>query len=213
MTYLLLKTKSSEVHSAFVMGKARVAPLKCVTIPRMELIAATMASCIDTLRRKELQMDLLDFSTSVLKYIRNETSRFKVFVAKRVSQIFQVSCPTQWRYVNTSSNPADIASRGMKVEVFVSDATWVSGPHFLLHPESEWPVARDDIYHLSLGDPEVKGVVAVNVVQAREEPVTHLIEYFSSWIRLKKSVAWLLRIKSWLMSCVKKTVTSNLCTV
>ena len=209
VTYLLLKNKNMEVHSAFVMGKARVAPLKCVTIPRMELIAATMASRIDMLWRKELQMALLDSvfwtdSTSVLKYIRNETSRFKVFVANRVTQILKVSCSAQWRYVDTSSNPADIASRGVKVDAFVVDTAWVSGPHFLLHPESEWPVYPDDLHHLSLDDPEVKRVVAVNVVQAREEPVTHLIEYFSSWTSLKKSVAWLLRIKSWLMSCVKK---------
>ena len=144
VTYLLLKDKNSEVHSAFVMGKARVAPLKCVTIPRMELIAATTASRIDMLWRKELKMDLLDSvfwtdSTSVLKYIGNETSRFKVFVANRVSQILRVSSPTQWRYVETSSNPADIASRGVKVEVFVADVAWVSGPQFLLHSESKWP--------------------------------------------------------------------------
>lgn len=190
------------------MGKARVAPSKCVTIPRMELIAATMASRIDMLWRKELRMDLLDSvfwtdSTSVLKYIRNETSRFKVFVTNRVSQILKASCSAQWRYVDTSSNPADIASRGVKVDVFIADATWVSGPHFLLQPESEWPVEQEDLNHLSLGDPEVKRV-AVNVVQAKKEPVTLLIEYFSSWTSLKKTVAWLLRIKSWLMSCVKK---------
>lgn len=78
-------------------------------------------------------MDLLDTvfwmdSSFVLKYLRNETSRFKVFVANRVSQILKVSCSAQWRYVDTSSNPADIASRGVKVDVFIADATWVSGP-------------------------------------------------------------------------------------
>ncbi len=46
-------------------------------------------------------------STSVLKYIRNETSRFKCFVANRVAEI------TQWRYVNSSGNPADLTSRGI----------------------------------------------------------------------------------------------------
>lgn len=57
----------------------------------MELVAATMASCMDVLWRKELHMHLTDSvfwtdSASVLKYIRNETSRFKVFVANRVSE-------------------------------------------------------------------------------------------------------------------------------
>ncbi|KAE8300343.1 hypothetical protein D5F01_LYC00480 [Larimichthys crocea] len=167
-----------------------------------------MSSRMDTLWRKELQMDLLDSvfwadSTSVLKYIRNKTSRFKVFVANRVPQIYKVSCSVKWRYVGTSSNPAGMASRGVKVDMFIANATWVSGPHFLLQPESEWPADQEDLNQISLGDPEIKRV-AINVVQAREEPVTLLIEYFSSWTSLKKSVAWLLRIKSWLMSCVKK---------
>lgn len=126
-----------------------------------------MASRMDMLWRKELKMDLLDSviwtdSTSVLKYIRNETSQFKVFVANRVSQILKVSSPAHWRYVDTSLNPADIASRGVKVDKFIVDTTWVSGPHFLLHPESEWPVAREDHLSLTLGDPEIKGQVTVN---------------------------------------------------
>lgn len=209
VSYLLLKNNCSEMHSAFIMGKARVAPLKTVTIPRMELIAATMASRMDVLWRRELQMDLLDSvfwtdSQSVLKYIRNETSRFKVFVANRVSQILKASHPIQWRYVNTASNPADMASKGVKVDVFIQNSTWVSGPPFLLHPESEWPVNMEDINYLSPEDPEVKRVAAINLLQVKEDPVTYLIQYFSSWTRLKKSVAWYLRIKEWLIFCVKK---------
>lgn len=69
VTYLL---HSLPVHSAFVVGKAQVALLKSVTIPRMELNAATMASHIDVLWRKELHMHLQDSvfwtdSASILK--------------------------------------------------------------------------------------------------------------------------------------------------
>lgn len=106
--------------------------------------------------------------------------------------------------MDTGNNPADITSRGVKADVFIKDATWLSGSHFLLHPESEWPIDQEDLNHLSLDDPEVKRVIAVNVVQAREDLVIHPIEYFSSWTRLKKSVAWLLRIKDWLMSCTRE---------
>ncbi|KAF7659396.1 hypothetical protein LDENG_00298810, partial [Lucifuga dentata] len=87
------------------------------------------------------------------------------------------------------------------------NVTWVSGPNFLLHPESEWPVNSDDIVNLPSDDPEVKKVVAVNAVQAKEEidAVTYMIHYFSSWTHLKKSVAWILRFKSLLLSlCQKK---------
>lgn len=211
VTYLLSQNAHSQVHSAFVMGRARVAPLKSVTIPRMELIAATMASRMDILWRKELHMRLQDSvfwtdSASVLKYIRNETSRFKVFVANRVSEIYKASQPSQWRYVETAGNPADIASRGVKIDVFLRNTIWMSGPDFLLRPKSEWPVGYDDIPKLTSDDPEVKKTAAVNVVQAEEEAdaVTRLIHYFDSWTRLRKSVAWILRFKTWLSSLRQK---------
>ena len=107
VTYLLLQIEHLQMHSAFIMGKARVAPLKTVTIPRMELIAATMASHMDVLWKKELHMSLQESvfwtdSVSVLKYINNESSRLKVFVANRVSEILKSSHPAQWRYVDTS---------------------------------------------------------------------------------------------------------------
>ena len=47
VTYLLLHNSHHQVHCAFVMGKSRVAPLKPVTIPRMELTAATVAGRMD----------------------------------------------------------------------------------------------------------------------------------------------------------------------
>lgn len=75
VTYLLLRNTNAQLCSAFVMGKARVAPLKPVTIPRLELTAALVAARMDRLWRKELQMLLLKSvfwtdSTSVLKYIK-----------------------------------------------------------------------------------------------------------------------------------------------
>lgn len=211
VTYLLSHGIHSQVHSAFVMGKARVAPLKSVTILRMELIAATMASRIDVLWRRELHMDLQDSvfwtdSASVLKYINNETSRFKVFVANRVSEILKVSQSSQWRYVDTASNPADVASKGLKVDAFLKDLTWVSGPPFLRQLECAWPVNPEDVHPLPSDDPEVKKAVTANAVQAREEvdAVARMISYFSSWTGLKRSVAWMLRFKNWILACCQK---------
>lgn len=100
VTSLLLCYANAQLCSGFVMGKARVAPLKPVTIPRLELTAAVVAACTDRLWRKQ----------SVLKYVKNETSRFRAFVANRVSEILKTSKAAQWTYVRTSCNPADLAS-------------------------------------------------------------------------------------------------------
>ena len=208
VTYLLLQNENHQKHSAFIMGKSRVAPMKAVTIPRMKLVAATMVSRIDALWRKELHMDLQESvfwtdSISVLKYIRNETTRFKVFVANRVAEILKFTHQDQWKYVDTGSNPADAASRGVKVEKFLKDSAWKSGPHFLCQSESEWPVYPEEVTHLTFDDPEIKNTVTINATTI-EDPTMYLVHYFSSWTRLRKCVAWMLKYRKWLLSCCNK---------
>jgi len=203
VTYLLLRNEHSHIHSAFIMGKSRVAPLKPVTIPRMELIAAVVAARMDKLWRKELRLQLQDSvfwtdSTSVLKYIKNETSRFRIFVANRVSEILKVSDASQWRFVNTAHNPADLASRGAKVEPFLNNKTWISGPSFLLQSEEDWPDNPDELQELPPGDREVKVSAAIEVSTIRDEndTMTCLINRSSSWTRLTRVMGWVLRFKA-----------------
>ncbi len=103
------------------MGKARVAPLKQITIPRLELQAATLASKMDKMLRRELQLEpsvLWTDSQSLLKYINNDQTRFCTFVANRLSVIRDLTTKDQWKYVSTGNNPADKASRGMHVDAF-----------------------------------------------------------------------------------------------
>lgn len=211
VSYLLLHNNNGRAHCGFVMGKARVAPLKPVTIPRMELTAATMASRLDTVWRKELQMELADSvfwtdSTSVLKYINNKTTRFRTFVANRIAEIHKVSHAHQWRYVNTTNNSADMASRGLRVETFLQKEMWLSGPEFLLQSQEEWPQNPDGLDKISPKDSEVKSIT-VNATQAMTEtmdPITQLIHYYSSWTYLKRAVAWMLRFKRLLLCLSRK---------
>lgn len=92
VTYIRLINNRNEVHVVFLMGKARVTPLKSVTIPRLELTAAVLAVRVDAMLKAELELELSQSvfwtdSTSVLKYIGNEDKRFHMFVANRVSAI------------------------------------------------------------------------------------------------------------------------------
>jgi len=112
VSYLLLTNDRGEKHVSFLMGKSRVAPLKQITIPRMELTAAMVAVKIDRMLKEELEVPLMESvfwtdSTTVLKYIVNDALRFKTFVANRVSFIREATTSSQWKYVNTSQNPAD----------------------------------------------------------------------------------------------------------
>lgn len=49
VSYLRLENDNKEVHVAFIIGKSRVASLKQITIPRMELTAAVLAVRVDTM--------------------------------------------------------------------------------------------------------------------------------------------------------------------
>ncbi len=54
-SYLRVVSRSGEVHCALVMGKARVAPSKVTTIPRLELSAAVVATRTRDLLRREME--------------------------------------------------------------------------------------------------------------------------------------------------------------
>jgi len=125
VSYLRLVNDKNTIHVSFMMGKARVAPLKKMTIPRMELAAAVLATRVDKVLRKELQMQLESSvfwtdSQAVLSYIANQHTRFHTFVANRISIIKETTEMTQWRYVNTRVNPADVASRGQTAGIHLS---------------------------------------------------------------------------------------------
>ena len=117
-SYIRLLNQSGQVHCTLLIGKSRVAPLKFVSIPRLELTAATLSVKISKMLKNELDIHIDDEifwtdSKVVLGYINSDACRFKVFVANRVQQIRDHTSPKQWHYVESSSNPADDASRGL----------------------------------------------------------------------------------------------------
>ncbi len=210
VSYLRLVNADGLTHCAFMMGKSRVAPVKQTTIPRMELTAAVVAVNTDKMLKDELEMELLDSvfwtdGTTVLRYIDNEKLCFKTFVANRIAIIRESTKPQQWRYVSTSKNPADSASRGVSCEKFMKNTNWIIGPSFLKEPESRWP---ENIHDMSIkeNDNEIKHSVSVNLVSATEstDAVSKLINYHSDWYKLKRSVAWILRVKDMLKQKNKK---------
>lgn len=210
VSYLRMQDNRKSIHVAFLMGKARVTPLKPVTIPRLELTAAVVAVRVDLMLRAQLRMKLEQSifwtdSTSVLKYIMNEDKRFLTFVANRVSFITTATKQSQWRYVSSKKNPADDATRGLKAGNVVHSSRWIEGPSFLQKPESDWPTNLMEC-SLEPEDPEVKGEATVNVTQVKDllDATCQLMVYFSDWRRLKVAVAWFLRLKEILRSMRNK---------
>ena len=97
---LRMVNENDEVHCAFVIGKAKVSPLRPITIPRLELTAALVSVKVYCTLQEELDYDDITHvfwtdSKVVLGYIGNDARRFHVFVANRVQQIRENTSPDQ----------------------------------------------------------------------------------------------------------------------
>ena len=108
-------------NTQFIVAKSRVAPLKKLAIPHLELQGAVLASRLGKTILKESRLKFeksvffLD-SKTVLAWICSETRRFKPFISVRVGEIQDNSDPAQWRHVPGEQNVADDVSRGIPVE-------------------------------------------------------------------------------------------------
>jgi len=110
---------------------------------------------------------------------------------------------SQWRHVNSASNPADDASRGLKVDNLLTNTRWFHGPDFLQHDESLWPENPLITQELTENDPEVRQeniVYATSVSDStnQDNVFDRLFSHYSDWMCLKITVAWLLRTRTWL---------------
>ena len=160
--YLRLVNNSNQVHVSFLMGKARVAPLRPMSTPRRELTAAVISANVASMFSRELKYkDPVEVfytdSSAVLGYIRNEAKRFHTYVGNRVHQIHDRSKPQQWHYVASASNPADIASRDTTAKQLSEHELWFKGPSFFWEKDVIVENA-DPVPDLNPQDAEVKKV-------------------------------------------------------
>ena len=141
-SYVRMRNSQGDVHCSFLMGKARVTPLKQISIPRLELTAAVLSVKTGEFLKDELKYENVTQhywvdSKVVLGYIKNEAKRFHTYVANRVQQIHDLSDPESWLYVESRHNPSDAASRGLSVKNLVQ-SEWLSGPSFLWKKCEVW---------------------------------------------------------------------------
>ena len=219
VTYLRFVNKEGNIHNSFVMGKSRVRPLRSgISVPKMELTAATLLITMNKLITKELEGCIAIHSVTfwtdsmiVLRYIFNETRRFVTFVTHRVAVIREGSKPSQWRHVRSESNPADLASRGIKASETEKLEMWKHGPDFLWKDSKEWPLQPADL-HQELSDQD-EGVkkerITVNACTEKENFWGTIFERYSKWEKLRRIVAWVIRAAHILLQLRTKSAAST----
>lgn len=199
VAYLRTDDGQGHIHCALVMAKSRVAPIKAITVPRLELAAAVLATELAKGIKAEIQLPLKDTiywsdSAVALYYIRNEKSRFATFVANRVSKIRDSSSPSQWHHVAGKHNPADLASRGI-LDADHDTASWFNAPEFL-YGRLDWASAEESAMVPPDEQLEFKTKAVVNLVSC--QPSCNWLHRFSRWSDVTRWAAWMARFKQYL---------------
>ncbi|GFY14986.1 uncharacterized protein TNCV_235361 [Trichonephila clavipes] len=137
-TCIFLRSENENSASCqLVQARSRVAPLKSISIPRLELLACTIGARLARTVKEDLKLPSLPVfywsdSTNALYWIK-KSENWAVFVSNRVKEIRNLSNPDDWYYVPGSKNPADLPSRGCSVDV-LAKSKWWEGPDWLRGP-------------------------------------------------------------------------------
>ncbi|XP_028176630.1 uncharacterized protein LOC114364612 [Ostrinia furnacalis] len=191
VVYAKMKNKPTVV---LIAGKSKLVPhKKLLTLPRLELSGAYLLTKLITKIKQSLNQHKTEIfgwtdSKIVLGWLQGQPNRWKPFVANRVKQIQEVMPEEQWRYVKSSENPADAASRGLTASQLIEQSLWWQGPTWL---PTFIPQPEKQTYNTT---EEEKKQSACNTIQINTENlIDNLLQKHNSFTKVQRIVTWILR--------------------
>ena len=190
---------------AFVFGKARVAPMKALTVPKLELQAALLAARLraEVLSAMSLKIGrtfMWSDSSTVLQWLTS-LEKQPTFVANRVCEILDLTTVDEWHYVPTAHNPADAGTRGMSATDLLNSC-WLTGPDFLKTSDFPFKPPEEFRQKIKLNN----GAHSTKVNETKEHQCTTITatvteitttfkwQKYSSYEKVLRIVAYMLRL-------------------
>ncbi|UYV79156.1 hypothetical protein LAZ67_17001281, partial [Cordylochernes scorpioides] len=191
---------ASVIFVRFVEARNRLATIKRITIPRLELLACLIGArllvhVLENLEESPEKIQCWTDSSPALYWIQQQEN-WAQFVSNRVKEITTLTKNEDWNHVAGEHNPADLPSRGESPSKFIKSGWW-EGPKWLQEKKEDWPVSKVQ-YDLEAIEEERRKTVVIGFVAKKPEENPWYLNLYEG--KREVTLTQILRVIAWMLS-------------
>ncbi|XP_026729604.1 uncharacterized protein LOC113495194 [Trichoplusia ni] len=195
VVYVRTIDAEGKIHVNLITARTKVAPVKQQSVPRLELMGAVLLSelIIEVARVMKISPPHIRAwtdSSIVLAWLSKHPSHWTTFVGNRVSTILSRIDNSHWAHVQSTHNPADLASRGLTPQELACSSLWSQGPPWLHEETIEYSRPKSIVTNTE------KRTIKVHVATETQQEVPVWTKY-STLQRLVRVIAYCRRVLRW----------------